>query len=197
MPTSADTETNHNDSKTQKKYTVNHTQSGCVISRLLCCLLMAGVLLLLIGAVLATYFLIPSCPHAASVSSAMAPANQEVMVSDTKGHLYRLPSSESERLPTKLLPVHYRWCWILILADDRFDHNLGLLIKLAPVTCDSDCKFTGKMHWTRQLLRRVLTGDLWSLLLCNRIWIFVWALWSQKIFDLRSTSLDTFLFLTN
>lgn len=130
VPTSADTETNHNDSKTQKKYIVNPTQSGCVITRVVCCLLMAGVLLLLIGAVLATYFLMPVCPHAASFSSAMAPANQEVMVSDTKGDLYRLPSSESERLPTKLLPVHYRIKIMPFITEDNFTTNGEVIITL-------------------------------------------------------------------
>lgn len=62
---------------------------------------MAGVIILLIGAVLATYFLLPACPHAASVAAGLEGESLLEAIREQ-------PNDEPDRLPKNLLPVHYR-----------------------------------------------------------------------------------------
>lgn len=92
VPTSVDLENN----SSQKKYTVNKVPKGhLVISKLLCCLMALGALVLIALAAVATFFLLPKC----------ASAKPEALVTDFK------PSIDThidKRLPRSIEPQHYR-----------------------------------------------------------------------------------------
>ncbi|GLV42080.1 Suppressor of ER stress-induced death [Carabus blaptoides fortunei] len=110
VPTSVDSENNHN-GRTQNKYTVNGTpRGGCVISRPLLFLLIAGMILLLVVSVLATYFLLPGCPHAAEIvqTTTEMMARSEIV---------------DERLPTSLRPTHYRINIMPFIWEGNFTLN--------------------------------------------------------------------------
>ncbi|KAF5281438.1 hypothetical protein FQA39_LY17792 [Lamprigera yunnana] len=107
VPTTAELESNGN----QRKYTVTkETNNGITLSKLALVLMALGALLLIALAVGLTILLYPQCSNAAPEA------------------LTHASKPEAERLPTTLVPLHYRLQIIPFLNEQNFTTNGAVTI---------------------------------------------------------------------
>lgn len=93
------------------KYTVNQAPKGVRISRPVLVLIMAGVVLLIVGAVLATFFLVPRCTDAIHEQQRHPGQLHSAKIGLIRTHSRDRTNTKQnwdERLPRALRPTHYR-----------------------------------------------------------------------------------------